>query len=138
MNALNQCRIEGIFELAQKAFDNLNSILIYLVKFAINDEDYESIKTTIILSQTFHLNTNKELFLHASIASNEVWKDKMFWEKIIDYSIWDEVNNFKGFSIFLEEDTKERKQRVESAIISNMITYLYNMKLFNYPEEKYK
>ena len=138
LNALNQCRIEGIFELAQKAFDNLNSILIYLVKFAINDEDYESIKTTIILSQTFHLNTNKELFLHASIASNEVWKDKMFWEKIIDYSIWDEVNNFKGFSIFLEEDTKERKQRVESAIISNMITYLYNMKLFNYPEEKYK
>ena len=138
LTALNQCRIEGIFELPKKSFDSLCFLLNYLVNFAIKNEDYESIKTTIILSQTFYLEANKKLFLNSGIASNENWKDKIFWEKIIDYSINYEINNSKGFSIFLEEDSKARKSRVESAITSNIITFLFNMKLFKFPEEKYK
>jgi hypothetical protein len=138
LTALNQCRIEGIFELPKKSFDSLCFLLNYLVNFAIKNEDYESIKTTIILSQTFYLEANKKLFLNSGIASNENWKDKIFWEKIIDYSINYEINNSKGFSIFLEEDSKARKSRVDSAITSNIITFLFNMKLFKFPEEKYK
>lgn len=136
--ALNQCRAEGIFELPQKSFDNLSFLLNYLCNFAIKNEDYESIKTTIILSQTFYLETDKKLFLHAGIASNENWKDKEFWEKIIDYSIDHDINNSQGFFKFFEEDSKSRKHRVESAITSNIITFLFNMKLFNFPEENYK
>ena len=138
LTALNQCRIEGIFELPKKSFDNLSFLLNYLINFAIKSDDYESIKTTIILSQTFYLETDKQLFLKAGIASNEIWKSKVFWEKIIDYAINFEINNSQGFSIFLEEDSKARKSRVESAITSNIITFLFNMKLFNFPEEKYK
>ena len=138
LTTLNQCRIEGIFELPKKSFDNLCFLLNYLVNFSIKNEDYESIKTTIILSQTFYLEKNKNLFLHTGIASNEIWKDKMFWEKIIDYAINYEINNSHGFSIFLEEDSKARKTRVDSAITSNIITFLFNMKLFKFPEEKYK
>ena len=77
-------------------------------------------------------------FLNAGIASNENWKSKEFWQKIIDYSINFEINNSQGFSIFLEEDSIARKNRVESAITSNIITFLFNMKLFKFPEEKYK
>ena len=138
LTALNQCRVEGIFELPQKSFDNLCFLLNYLVNFAIQNEDFESIKTTIILSQTFYVETNKKLFLNSGIASNKNWKDKVFWEKIIDYAINYEINNSQGFSIFLEEDSKARKSRVESAITSNIITYLFNMKLFKFPEDKYK
>jgi len=138
LTALNQCRIEGIFELPKKSFDNLSFLLNYLINFAIKSDDYESIKTTIILSQTFYLETDKKLFLKSGIASNENWKSKVFWEKIIDYAINFEINNSQGFSIFLEEDSKARKSRVESAITSNIITFLFNMKLFNFPEEKYK
>ena len=138
LTALNQCRIEGIFELPKKSFDNLSFLLNYLINFAIKSDDYESIKTTIILSQTFYLETDKKLFLKSGIASNENWKSKIFWEKIIDYAINFEINNSQGFSIFLEEDSKARKSRVESAITSNIITFLFNMKLFNFPEEKYK
>ena len=138
LTALNQCRIEGIFELPKISFDNLSFLLNYLINFAIKSDDYESIKTTIILSQTFYLETDKKLFLKSGIASNENWKSKVFWEKIIDYAINFEINNSQGFSIFLEEDSKSRKSRVESAITSNIITFLFNMKLFNFPEEKYK
>ncbi len=138
LTALNQCRIEGIFELPKISFDNLSFLLNYLINFAIKSDDYESIKTTIILSQTFYLETDKKLFLKSGIASNENWKSKVFWEKIIDYAINFEINNSQGFSIFLEEDSKARKSRVESAITSNIITFLFNMKLFNFPEEKYK
>ena len=76
--------------------------------------------------------------LQSGISLNTIWHNKEFWEKIIEYSITEEINNSKGFLIFLEEDSKSREKRVESAIMSNLITFLFNMKLFGYPEEEIK
>ena len=78
------------------------------------------------------------MFINSNINDNKIWKEIDFWEKIIDYSIKDELNNGKDFYIYLEEDSKSRKQRINSAIISGIITFIYNMKLLNFPEEKYK
>ena len=58
--ALNQYRIEGIFELKQKTFDELSFLLNYIIKIAYIDEDYYSFKTIIILSQTFYLTEKKK------------------------------------------------------------------------------
>ena len=82
--------------------------------------------------------SNKSFFLNKSIKDNEIWKEKNFWEKIIDYAIKDELNNTKDFYLFLEEGSKSRKVRISSAITSSIITFIFNMKLFNYPEENYK
>ena len=136
--ALNQYRIEGIFNLPQKTFDELSFILSHLIKFTIKDEDYESFKSLIILSQTFYLNTNKNKFLHSSINDNQIWKDKLFWEKVIDYSINEELNNPRTFYLFLGEKKKNKEERITSSIKSNIFTFIFNMKLFNYPKEKYK
>ena len=136
--ALNQYRIEGIFELQQKTFDELSNLFKYIIKFAKIEEDYASFKSLIILSQTFYLVSNKSFFLNKSIKDNEIWKEKNFWEKIIDYAIKDELNNTKDFYLFLEEGSKSRKVRISSAITSSIITFIFNMKLFNYPEENYK
>ena len=65
-------------------------------------------------------------------------KKKEFWEEIIEYSINSEVNSSKGYLIFLEEDSKSREKRVESAVLSNLITFQFNMKLFGYPEKSGK
>ena len=135
---LNYFRNEGFFNLAQKTFDDLSFLFNYLIKYAIKDKDYDSFKSLIILSQTFYLNTNKDLFLNSSIESNDIWKNKQFWEEIIEYSINDELNNSRDFYIFLGENSETRKERINSSITSNIITYLYNMKLLKYPEEKYK
>ena len=134
--ALNQYRIEGIFELKQKTFDELSFLLNFIIKIAYIDEDYESLKTIIILSQTFYLGNKKDKSINSNISENEIWKDKIFWEKLIDYSINDELNNSKDFYIYLEEDAKSRKQRINSAITSSIVTFIFNMKLFNFPEDK--
>ena len=136
--ALNQYRIEGIFELQQKTFDEISFLFNYILKLSINAQDFDSLKSIIILSQTFFLSNKKDMFINSNINDNKIWKEIDFWEKIIDYSIKDELNNGKDFYIYLEEDSKSRKQRINSAIISGIITFIYNMKLLNFPEEKYK
>ena len=135
---LNQYRIEGIFELKQRTFDDLCFLFNYIIKHETIDEDYESFKSVIILSQTFYLSSNEKLFLNSYINEIKIFRDKIFWEKIIDYSIKEALNNSKDFYIYLDEDIKNRKQRIDSAITSNIITFIFNMKLFNYPEDKYK
>ena len=105
---------------------------------SIKDEDYESIKLCMILSQTFYLQSEKKIMLQSSLTLNEIWQSQKFWEKMIEFSINDEINNSKEYAVFLNEDGKMREKRVESAIMSNLITFLFNMKLFGFPEEKSK
>ena len=57
---------------------------------------------------------------------------------MIEYSISEEVNSSKGYIVFLEEDSQSREKRVESSVMSNLITFLFNMKLFGYSEEESK
>lgn len=137
-DSLNQYRIEGIFNLPQKTFDELSFLLNYIIKLATNDEDYDSFKSVVILSQTFYLSNDKNVLLHSNIIDNKIWKEKVFWEKLIDYSISQELNDPKAFYLFLEETTKSKEERIISTINSNVFTYLFNMKLFNYPKDKYK
>ena len=92
----------------------------------------------MILSQTFYLQGEKKVSLQSGIALNQIWQDKNFWKNIIEYSIYEELNISKGYIVLLKEDIKTREKRVESAIISNLITFLFNMKLFGYSEEDTK
>jgi hypothetical protein len=109
-----------------------------LLDNAILEEDLECIKLCMILSQTFYLEGEKKILLQSGITLNTIWQNKEFWEKIIEYSIDEEINYSKGFLIFLEEDSKSKEKRVESAIMSTLITFLFNMKLFGYPENEIK
>ena len=138
LRVLNQYRVEGIFVLKNNSFQNLSMTLNTLLIKAIENSDYECIKLCMILSQTFYLGEEKEVLLQSGISLNDIWQKKEFWEEIIEYSINSEVNSSKGYLIFLEEDSKSREKRVESAVLSNLITFQFNMKLFGYPEKSGK
>ena len=138
LRMLNQYRVEGIFILKSISFQNFCMTLSSLLDSAILDQDFESIKLCMILSQTFYLEGEKKILLQSGITLNTIWQQKDFWVKMIEYSISEEINNGKGFLIFLEEDSKSREKRVESAIMSTLITFLFNMKLFGYPENDIK
>jgi hypothetical protein len=138
LRTLNQYRVEGIFILKNISFQNFCMTLSSLLDSAIIDKDFESIKLCMILSQTFYLEGEKKILLQSGITLNTIWQKKDFWIKMIEYSINEEINNGKGFLIFLEEDSKSREKRVESAIMSTLITFLFNMKLFGYPEDDIK
>ena len=138
LRMLNQYRIEGIFLLQNLSFKNFCMIISSLLDKSIEYEDYECIKFCMILSQTFYLQGEKKVSLQSGIALNQIWQDKNFWKNIIEYSIYEDLNISKGYIVFLKEDIKTREKRVESAIISNLITFLFNMKLFGYSEEDSK
>ena len=136
LHVLNQYRVEGIFILQLNSFQNFCMTLSSLLDRSVEDEDYECIKLCMILSQTFYLQGEKKILLQSGISLNKIWHEKKFWENVIEYSISEELNISKGYMIFLEEDSKSRKKRVESSIISNLITFLFNMKLFGYSEKE--
>ena len=138
LRMLNQYRVEGIFLLQNLSFKNFCMIISSLLDKSIEYEDYECIKFCMILSQTFYLQGEKKVSLQSGIALNQIWQDKNFWKNIIEYSIYEDLNISKGYIVFLKEDIKTREKRVESAIISNLITFLFNMKLFGYSEEDTK
>ena len=138
LRMLNQYRIEGIFLLQNMSFKNFCMIISSLLEKSIEYEDYECIKFCMILSQTFYLQGEKKVSLQSGIALNQIWQDKNFWKNIIEYSIYEDLNISKGYIVFLKEDVKTRERRVESTIISNLITFLFNMKLFGYSEEDTK
>jgi hypothetical protein len=138
LRMLNQYRIEGIFILKNNAFQNFCMALSSLLDNAIKEEDYESIKLCMILSQTFYLEGRKKILLQSGIALNTIWQKKEFWDKMIEFSINDEINNTKGYMVFLEENGETREKRAESSIMSTLITYSFNMKLFGYPEKESK
>ena len=138
LKLLNQYRVEGVFILQNSSFKNFCISFSLILDKSIIDEDYECIKLVMILSQTFYLQSEKKILLQSSITLNSIWQSETFWEKMIEYSINDEINNSKEFKVFLNEDKESRKKRAESAIISNLITFLFNMKLFGYSETKIK
>ena len=138
LRMLNQYRVEGIFLLQNLSFKNFCMIISSLLDKSIEYEDYECIKFCMILSQTFYLQGEKKVSLQSGIALNQIWQDKNFWKNIIEYSIYEDLNISKGYIVFLKEDLKTREKRVESTIISNLITFLFNMKLFGYSEEDTK
>ena len=138
LRMLNQYRVEGIFLLQNLSSKNFCMIISSLLDKSIEYEDYECIKFCMILSQTFYLQGEKKVSLQSGIALNQIWQDKNFWKNIIEYSIYEDLNISKGYIVFLKEDIKTREKRVESTIISNLITFLFNMKLFGYSEEDTK
>ena len=136
LHMLNQYRVEGVFILQNESFQNFTKTLSSILEKSIIDKDYESIKYCMILSQTFYLQTEtKKILLQSCMTQNEIWKQKDFWIDIIEYSINEEINAEKEYYVFLSENRESREKRIESAVISNLITFLFNMKLFGYPEE---
>ena len=138
LHMLNQYRVEGVFVLKNISFQNFCMALTNLLEKSLTDEDYESIKFCMILSQTFYLQSEKKILLQSSMTLNSIWQNKDFWVKLIEYAIYEEVNNENEYTVFLTEDNKSREKRVESAVMSNLITFWFNMKLFGYPEDKSK
>ena len=138
LHMLNQYRVEGVFVLQETSFQNFCITLMNLIEKALNEDDYECIKFCMILSQTFYLQAEKKILLQSCMTLNPIWQNKNFWVKLIEFSINDEINNSINYTLFLSEDGNSREKRVDSAVLSNLITFLFNMKLFGYSDDKSK
>ena len=80
----------------------------------------------------------KKIMVSNGLMKNDIWKKKSFWEEIIDFSIKDEINydKEKGYLVFFEEKEENRKERVKNSVNSKLITFYFNMKLFDVPKKE--
>lgn len=136
LREINQYRIEGIFILDEVSYENLASVFNIILNISKKVKDYESIKNCMILSQTFYKSLDDKIMIQKELMKNDIWKKKIFWEEIIEFSIIDEINYAKGFLVFLGEKEEARKERVKNSVNGVLITFLYNMKLFDVPKKE--
>ena len=105
---------------------------------AEQDNDYECIKLCMILSQTFFLGKEKKELVQDVIQKNNIWKHRKIWEELIKYSINSEINNPNNYRNLFNENKETRDNRIHSSAYGNLITFWYNMKIFQLPMEKSK
>ena len=130
LQELNRYRNEGIFMLDKKTYEYLGLVFNMIINNSKKVKDFESIKTCMILSQTFYNSLDNKISLQKLILKNEIWKKNKFWEDIIEYFIKEEINTKNGFLVFLEENEEKRKERINNCVNSVLVTFSYNMNLF--------
>ena len=135
---INRFRTEGIFILEKNSFDNLCNSMNYLLTKSYEQNDYQSIKFSIILSQTFFNGKEKNVLVQDEIQKNEIFKNEKIWEGLIEYSLNEDINNKNNYSNYFDEDKESRKKRIHSICYINLITFWYNMKIFGLPIENCK
>ncbi len=135
---VNRFRTEGLFFLEKNSFDNLCSVMNYLLTKSYEQNDYQSIKFSIILSQTFFNGKEKNVLVQDEIQKNEIFKNEKIWEGLIEYSLNEDINNKNNYSNYFDEDKESRKKRIHSICYINLITFWYNMKIFGLHIEKCK
>lgn len=139
LNMINKLRIEGLFTIQQKTFDNLSKILNHLLEKLEEKSEYELMKFCMTLSLAFNIGNDKAHLLQHGICKNPIFQKEKTWKELITYSIKADVSAKEaGYLNFLEEKKEEKEKRVHSIIYGILVTYWFSMQSFNYPPEKAK
>ena len=85
---LNEFRNHGVFIIPNENFVIIGEIINSILNRIMNDSDYYSAKNCLILSQTFYKKKDdQKIFLQEEIKNNPLFKNKLFWDDFILYSI---------------------------------------------------
>jgi len=91
---LNKYRIAGKFKLTETSFQTLGELIRYILDQSYIENDYESARYGMILSQTFYCEgidiknkTTQKLSLQEKIESHDIWKSVAFWENFLNCKI---------------------------------------------------
>ena len=143
LQKLNNLRHKGNFIFETSVFDLVGKYLIEILD-AINNckndrRDFYSVKSVIILSQTFytieknHNKNNNELnkiYLQDVIHSHSLFKDIQLWQNFIDYQIQEEIK--------AKNNGNENKTKVDKIVFSQLVPISDNMIEFHVPVEQIK
>ena len=132
---LSKMRTTGKFCRDEEIVQNLAEILKKILFFAEQNEDYDSAKNCIILSQTYYYedkNTSKKIYLVELISDNKWLKKPEFWKNIIDVMIKEDIERLKGNKNNEKINQKEEKQSIDNIVFGQVICYIKNMRDFKF------
>lgn len=132
LSTLNTYRIRGQFVLSDSSFMILGHILKKILGQVTSNQDYESAKYCIILSQTFKSTDHS---LQFAIQEEKLLTMREFWENMIAYLIYEEIdNNHLSTTQVFKESEDERTLRIQNMVFGQLITASYNMREFKMEE----
>ena len=156
---LSNQRKNGKYTRKKEIIEILGIILNKILDITEQDIDYNSVKNTILLSQTFYYeNENKEkIYIEESIKNHHYIKKIDFWKNLIEYMISEEINrqyepkynNFKEFPMninskntflnsfnfeinkhFNEKKEEEKQNIIAKICFTQLISYVNVMQQF--------
>ena len=135
LQQLSEFRIKGKFEITQLTFDILSKLLNTIVNKAEKSKDFHSMENTIIISQTYYMNLekeNKKLYLQKKIENHNIFKSKKFWEEFLDFCINKEIVKTVSNDVIngniMKENRKDTEDKMGNIAFGRIAPYVKNMK----------
>ena len=140
LSELNRLRINGNHKRNKDIIDLIGSVLnIILDSLSIN-EDFETTKNCIILSQTFYYENDKKekKYIYQLIKNNKNVHNESFWRYFIDILISKEFlklqKNYEkqNINIFMKNNiSKKMSDKIEELLFAQIAPSINNMIEFN-------
>ena len=122
INVINNFRVYGKFELAERNYELIGDYFLNIIDCIFkekNEQDYSILNTTIILSQTFYINSNgKKIYLMNKIKGHKLFYESEFFIKYLQYEIKKFEDKAKTTSKLTQLSTKDFEQIIYSQILS--------------------
>ena len=134
---LNEFRNHGVFIIPNENFVIIGEIINSILNRIMNDSDYYSAKNCIILSQTFYKKKDEQkIFLQEEIKNNPLFKNELFWDNFILYSI--QVGITESINSNLNCDMNGDIKQYNNIVFAQLIPLADNMIEFGLDKEVIK
>ena len=124
-------RTTGKFARSERLMQDLKDIVTQILEISEIENDYESVKNCIILSQTFYIDDkdHNKIYLFESIIDNKWLTSTEFWYGVIECMIDQEFqkNESSNKEINEKETEEEKAKRISNIAFSQVLPYTNNM-----------
>lgn len=135
LKTINQMRLKGVFTLSGLSYKGIGDILIQCLDVLFKENDLESLRLCISLSQTLYKTASEankpRIFLQSYVSSHKIWKSITLWKNLIKSEIIEEMHNQKSYHIYKQESFDEKTKRIEVIVRNSLNSYIYNMISFD-------
>ena len=138
LQIINNYRTFGKYEMPEREFELIGNYFVQIIDYILkekSEEDFNSVETIVVLSQTFYINKNgKKYYLINKLKGHKLFLETEFFTKYLKSCIKKDIEDSKLPSNKKLLTTSE----IEDIIIANILPFYRNMKDLNVPEKQVK
>ena len=132
LSKINTFRKYGLFEIPEKEFNIICDIFDKILGLIKKENDLSSVNNLILLSLTYYkLENNKKIFIQKIIKKNKLFKEKEFWEDLVNISILKEVQKHVNNDIkdpkFVDSHEAMENGKYEKIVFAQLLPLIKSM-----------